>query len=173
MKYYILSTIERIKQYSGQLDAESILYNRSWEVLNEENSKEVFIFRPNNELLLSINGKVQRGRWELLPNRSLLIDINNETYLLRPQFVNNQYLSLQLSGNEGSLILIDEDVKEQLLLNTVQALEQHLLSIYQKEEEMPEEQPEDKEEHAGEYFMGCLIIVSVFVILGFLIITQS
>lgn len=142
MKYYILNSIDRIKQYSKLLDAEAILYNKSWEVLNEDSSKEIFIFRPSNELLLSINGRVQKGKWELLPNSYLLIDINKDTYLLKPQFVDNQYLSLQLSGSESSLILIDEYVKEQLLLNTAKAFEQHLLSTFQ--EKVQEEIRENK-----------------------------
>jgi len=172
MKYYILNSIERIKQYSKQLDAESILYNKSWEVLNEDNQKEIFIFRPNNDLLLSINGKVQKGKWELLPNRNLLIDINNETYLLKPQFVDNQYLSLQLSGNDNSLILIDEDVKEQLLLNTLQAFEQHLLTTFEeKTVGIETNTPKEGIEYVGDspVTKGC-IIPFVFVIIIALVI---
>ena len=61
MKYYLLNALARIKQYSQKLDAEAILYNKSWVIFNDTGDKEVFIFRPKNELLISLNGIVSKG----------------------------------------------------------------------------------------------------------------
>ena len=85
MKTYISNTIQRLKIYSKQLDAQSILYGKNWEVFNDTGEKEVFIFRPNSELLISRNGLVQKGKWELLSVNSLLIDVDCKSYLLNCQ----------------------------------------------------------------------------------------
>lgn len=66
MKTYILNELDRLKQYNKQLDAKAVLYNKNWEVFNEEGDKELLVFRPNNELLIVRKGIVQKSKWELL-----------------------------------------------------------------------------------------------------------
>lgn len=74
MKTYILNELDRLKQYNKQLDAKAVLYNKNWEVFNEEGDKELLVFRPNNELLIVRKGIVQKSKWELLSVSSILIE---------------------------------------------------------------------------------------------------
>ena len=67
MKTYIADIIPKLQRFSQKLDNLTLLTNQHWVVLDElESSKTVFIFRSNNELLISRNGKVEKAKWEYL-----------------------------------------------------------------------------------------------------------
>jgi len=74
MKTFIADIIPKIQRFSDKLDNLTLLRNQHWVLIdNIETEKKVYIFRPNNELLISKNGKVEKGKWEYLGNKSLLI----------------------------------------------------------------------------------------------------
>ena len=50
MKTYLLNAVQRLKNYSQKLDANAVLYDKSWEVFNETGDKELMIFRANKVL---------------------------------------------------------------------------------------------------------------------------
>ena len=134
MKTYISNTIQRLKRYSKQLDAQSILYGKNWEVFNDTGEKEVFIFRPNSELLISRNGLVQKGKWELLSITSMIIDIDNKSYLLNTAFADDKFLALQLDGTNGCIMLIESETSKQLFLDTINKVEKYLENKYINQE---------------------------------------
>ncbi len=85
MKYFVLDIIPKIQAFSKKLDELTLLTNQNWVSVNEINtSKTVFIFRTNNQLLISENGKIEKGAtWEYIGNNSLIIDRQNESYLFK------------------------------------------------------------------------------------------
>jgi hypothetical protein len=110
MKTYLAEIIPRIKRYSERLDNLTLLTNRHWVVINElQNSKFVYIFRDNNELIISQNGKVEKGKWEYLGNDSLLIESKNDTYLFRHGFFDSNILALKVDGSEEYAFLVNEN----------------------------------------------------------------
>ena len=146
MKYFLLNSIKRIKQYSQQLDAESVLSNKSWYVFSDTGEKIAFMFRSNAELLIIVNGKVSKGKWELLPNKTILIDIGSESYLYNSAFVENQFLALNLDGSNDCLIMIEEGLKNELALNSVDKIDNYLENKYiiQPELELKRKEEEEK-----------------------------
>lgn len=146
MKYFLLNSIKRIKQFSQQLDAESVLSNKSWYVFSDTGEKIVFMFRSNAELLIVVNGKVNKGKWELLPNKTLLIDMGSESYLYNSAFVENQLLALNLDGANDCLIMIEEGLKNELALNSVDKIDNYLENKYiiQPELELRKKEEEEK-----------------------------
>lgn len=145
MKYFLLNSIKRIKQYSQQLDAESVLSNKSWYVFSDTGEKIVFMFRSNAELLIVINGKVNKGKWELLPNKTLLIDMGSESYLYNSAFVENQLLALNLDGANDCLIMIEEGLKNELALNSVDKIDKYLEYKYIIQPEIEEKKKVEEE----------------------------
>ena len=129
MKTYILNGLDRLKQYSKQLDAKAVLYNKNWEIFNEKGEKEVLIFRSNNELLIVQNGIVQKSKWELLSANSILIENSNCNYLLKTAFANDNFLALQLDGTNEYMLLIEEEAKRRLILDTIANIENYLNTI--------------------------------------------
>lgn len=63
MKTYIAEIIPKLQRFNQKLDNLTLLTNQHWVVLDELGaSKTVFIFRSNNELLISRNGKVEKAK---------------------------------------------------------------------------------------------------------------
>jgi hypothetical protein len=109
MKTFIADIIPKIRQYSQKLDNLTLLTNQHWVVVDElKDSKYVYIFRSNNELLISQNGKVEKGKWEYLGNNSLLIDKKDESYLFRHGFFDDTVLALKIDGKDEYAFLVNE-----------------------------------------------------------------
>ena len=110
MKTYISDIIPRIKQFSKKIDNLTLLTNQHWVVLDEiSENKNVYIFRSNNELLISTNGKVEKAKWEYLGNDSLLIDKKEESYLFKHGFFDENILALKIDSKEEYVFLINEN----------------------------------------------------------------
>lgn len=139
MKTYLLNSIQNLASISKKLDAKAVLYNKNWEVFNDSGEKEVFIFRTNNELLISRTGIVQKGKWELLYNNTLLIEVDGILYLLNAAFVDNTFMALKLDGTNECMILIDSQLKQKLILESINAINSYLESINPKKNEVYEE----------------------------------
>lgn len=90
MKTFLLTSVKRLKNYSKTLDVEVILYNKSWMVFNETGDKELMIFRPNKELLISRKGIIQKGKWDLLDIANIIIDIGDRSYLFNASYVEDE-----------------------------------------------------------------------------------
>jgi|GEM_PF-1265798 len=110
MKTYLTDIIPKIKRYSEKLDNLTLLTNQHWVVLDElKNSKFVYIFRSNQDLLISQNGRIEKGKWEYLGNNSLLIDRKDESYLFRHGFFDKNILALKVDGKDEFAFLINEN----------------------------------------------------------------
>jgi len=109
MKTYLSNIIPQLQQYSQKLDNSSQLTNKHWVVIDEEsNIKTVYIFRLNNELLISSNGKVTKGKWEYVGNNSLLIDIGKESYLFKQGFYDETFIALKIDNANEFAFLVNE-----------------------------------------------------------------
>ncbi len=132
MKTYLADIIPKIKRYSEKLDNLTLLTNQHWVVIDElENSKFVFIFRSNFELLISQNGKVEKGKWEYLGNNSLLIEREDDRYLFRHGFFDANILALKVDGREEYAFLVNEN-KYGGDLNSIEKVLSFLESTYLK-----------------------------------------
>ena len=110
MQTFIADIIPKLQKFSQKLDDLTLLTNQHWVVLDElTKAKNVYIFRSNNELLISSNGKVEKGRWEYLGNNSLLIDRKDESFLFKHGFFDENVMALKIDGKEEYAILVNEN----------------------------------------------------------------
>lgn len=110
MKSFIADIIPKLQRFSNKLDNKSLLINQHWVVFDgKENSKNVYIFRAKNELLISHNGKVEKARWEYLGNNSLLIDKRNDSFLFKHGFFDEKILVLKTDSSNEYAFLINEN----------------------------------------------------------------
>jgi len=110
MKTYLSDLIPRIKRFSQELDNITLLTNQHWVVIDElSNSKYVYIFRSNSELLIAQDGKVEKGKWEYLGNNAILIERKEGSYLFRHGFFDENVLALKVDGKEEYAFLINEN----------------------------------------------------------------
>lgn len=130
MKTYFTDIIPKIQKYSKRLDDITLLINKHWVVLNEfDQSKVIYIFRSGNNLLISNNGLVEKGTWELLGNNSILIDIKEKSFLIKQAFVDENILALKIDNSVNFALLICED-KYEGNLNSLSSITQFLENSY-------------------------------------------
>lgn len=110
MRTFILDIIPKIKKYSEKLDKLTVLTNKHWVMIDDElKRKVVFIFREkNSQLLISDNGKIEKGNWEYLGHNSLLIDRSDGSYLFKHGFIDDYVLALKVDGKEEYALLVNE-----------------------------------------------------------------
>jgi hypothetical protein len=110
MKTYISDIIPKLQRFSRKLDDLTYLTNQHWVVVDDINNiKSVYIFRTNNQLLISNNGKVSKANWEYLGNNSILIDKNDESYLFKHGFLDENILALKVDSKNEYAFLINEN----------------------------------------------------------------
>lgn len=117
MRDYISTILPRIQQYSKQLNDEANFVEIPWAFLDEAGAKVTYIFRRNNELLVSRHGDVATGRWEYLPVvQSLLIEYQGSKRLYNQGFLDKAVMVLRKDGTEelfalgNSQIVADLDI---------------------------------------------------------------
>jgi hypothetical protein len=81
-----------------------------WVVIDEETDiKVVFIFREEgNQLLISSDGKIEKGTWEYLGNNSILIDRKDGSFLFKHGFIDDYILALKIDGKDEYALLVNE-----------------------------------------------------------------
>ncbi|GEO11559.1 hypothetical protein [Segetibacter aerophilus] len=110
MKTFIADIFPKLQQFSNKLDNLTLLTNQHWVSLdNILSNKTVYIFRTNNELLVSTNGKVEKAKWEYLGNQSLLIDKSNDSFLFKHGFFDENILALKVDSNEEYAVFVNEN----------------------------------------------------------------
>ena len=119
MKTYLFDTFNRYKRFSDKLDAKTILCNRSWWVFNDNGDKEIYIFQKDGTLIISIKGRVSYSTWKYISaNQSIIITSGDQSYMVKPAFVDSNILALQVDGTDEYAFLIDEDILKRLVFKT-------------------------------------------------------
>lgn len=132
MKTYIADIIPKIQKFSQKLDNLTRLTNQHWVSLGDiDQTKRVFIFRSNNELIISNNGIVERGSWEYLGNQTLLINTKEVSYLLKHGFFDENVIALKLDSTDSYAFFVNETkyIKE---LNNISDILKFLENKYLK-----------------------------------------
>lgn len=110
MKVYASSIIPRIRAFSQRLDDFAILTSHHWLVINEDESRSLYIFRKNKELIISNNGIVEYSAWDYLGHNKLIIKRNNTNYLFWHEFVDDHILVLRIYGRNEYAILFNDSL---------------------------------------------------------------
>lgn len=109
MQEFLTNIIPRILKYSSQLDRKELFIEKPWVFIDSSNINHEYMFMRDNKLIMSLNGAVKIGTWQLLPHNKLLIDRLDDKILLENMFVNDGLLILKKSGSsEMPFVLMDE-----------------------------------------------------------------
>jgi hypothetical protein len=138
MRTYLADIIPKIQRFSKKLDDLTRLTDQHWVSLDDiANAKRVFIFRPNNQLLISENGIVEKGSWDYLGNQSLLIENKNESLLLKHGFFDENVIALKLDSTDRYAFFINE-TKYHEDLNTIEDVIKFLKRKYSSADDASE-----------------------------------
>lgn len=131
MKTYIAEIIPKLERFSQKLDNLTLLTNQHWVVFDDNNvEKVIYIFRSNNQLLISRSGKVEKGTWELIGNNSILVDLVEDSYLFKHGFFDKNVLALKLDGKKEYVFLVNENRYAGGELNSYKKIIEFLSSNY-------------------------------------------
>lgn len=126
MKTYLLDTFNRYKRWSEQLDVNTILCDKAWEIFNDSGQKELYIFQRDGSLMITLAGKVSYGTWKYVPaNQSIVIESSGQGYMLHPVFMDEVILALQVDGTKEYAFMIDEKNKQSFAPKSLQALQNY------------------------------------------------
>lgn len=132
MKTYLLSFIDRLKRKDKELDAKAILCGRKWSVFNDSGSLEIYKFREDGKVLISINGEGQYYDWSFdAIDNSIEIQDKEKVYSLQTAFVDEYVFALQLQGTNDYAFLIDLNNSDKFSPKTYR----ELVSFYQAKED--------------------------------------
>ena len=96
MQTFIADLIPRLARVSQKLDNIALIVDQHWVVVDEVNrTKNVWIFRRNNELLISSDGQVEKAKWEFVGQNSLLVDRSTGSLLFRHGFLDDAVMALK------------------------------------------------------------------------------
>jgi hypothetical protein len=130
MLLYLADLFTRLAAHSEKLDNIALLTNQHWVSIDEiAQQKVVYIFRTNNELLISTNGNVQEARWEYLGNNSLLVRTKDSSLLLKHGFFDDSILALKRDSTDYFNIFVNEN-KHSGELNTPEKVARFLENRY-------------------------------------------
>ena len=83
MKTYLQEIVNRLSQFSEKLDNATLFIDKPWVLIDTESNYHKYIFKRNGQLIMSLNGQVQLGKWEYLTvAKSILIDRIKDKVLL-------------------------------------------------------------------------------------------
>lgn len=111
MENYIKSIIPNIKQFGMMLSQKEYFINKTWLLINDSSDLVQYTFKKNSELIISINGDVQKGKWELLSSTKILLESPTGSIQLENLFFNKDIIVLlKPSLIEELFVLINEEV---------------------------------------------------------------
>lgn len=115
MKSYILDIIPKIQRFSRKLDDNSSLIGQHWVLFDDslDETKTVFIFRPQNELIIAKNGIIEKSKWENIGNDSIVIETKENSVLLKHGFLDEKILALRRDSYNDYSIFINESKANQ------------------------------------------------------------
>jgi hypothetical protein len=109
MLTFFKDILPKISSYSKKLDEVTLLTNQHWVYVDKNGaSKVVYIFRSNSDLLISINGRVEKGKWTYLGNDYLLVENPNESLLYKHGFFDDTVLALKIDGTLDFAFFVNE-----------------------------------------------------------------
>lgn len=122
MKIYLQDIVNQLHQFSEKIDNISLFIDKPWVLIDSNSDYHKYIFKRNGELIMSLNGQVQIGKWEYLTSaKSILIDRIKDKILLNQAFLDSAVIILKIDGlNNGFFVLANEmlmpdlDVKNHL-----------------------------------------------------------
>ena len=129
MKIQLNKIVKNLKNYSKKLDNYAILTEQPWITKTEnDNERFVIIFRKNNELLISINGKVEKGKWDYIPSmNSLIVERKSGTTLYNQGFFDDSVMILKVDGTDDYQLFANENKIESTIEKLVQEIENKYL----------------------------------------------
>ncbi len=107
VKEYLTKISSDLSRYNQTLSKTSILIDKPWAIIDDNNEVQKLIFKKNHDLILSKNGKAEIGKWEYFPEaKSLLIDRGTDKIFCNEIFIDKGVIILKLDGTKNDFFAL-------------------------------------------------------------------
>lgn len=136
MNYLFKNRLNKIKKIGQKILSSNILSDTSWLLLDDSSDKIIYIFKSTqNEFLFSINGNIEKGRWEfIIDNDNLIIDFKGKSELYNISLIKDKFLLLQKDADDKNLILANYTKFKDQLKSTLLKLFKEIESSTKKKQ---------------------------------------
>lgn len=135
MKVFDCDFISNIRPNSLQIADPSNFAEISWVPLVEERPlvKTIYLFCLNGDAIVASNGKIKKGRWDILAGNSIFIEMedHSERNLLTYGFVDKTFLITSVNGSKDYAVFVCEQDYERGI-DTIGLAFKHLKEKYIK-----------------------------------------
>ena len=112
MKNLFRGLISTTKSLGEKLENYTLIIDKTWLWVNPSDSvvKTSYIFRgKNDELLISLNGRIDKGKWEYIKNSNcLLIELDGVAKLFQILYIREHYLVFQNDFDPTLFVFVNE-----------------------------------------------------------------
>jgi len=117
---YFKLILPRIQEFKISFDLKNIIVNQPFAFIDSNERKQNLIFKKNGELIVSTNGKVTMGKWELLTKaNSFILDINGEKLLYQIVIADIGIVVLKINRDDNDIfVLINENLIQSFDIET-------------------------------------------------------
>lgn len=121
----VSSNLTKAKKFTQKKISKSYLTGCSWLLVNNEEQNILYTFRTNDELLITINGIVQKGTYELIiDNNSILISKNEITEHYNIVNIEDDFLFINMVSSNEILMFGNQTKFKDLLKHEINTLAQ-------------------------------------------------
>ena len=111
MDAFLLDVLPEIKRNGPKFDDLTLLTNIRWiSIENNLKFKTIYIFKNNEDLLISTYGKVEKATWILHGNQSISIDKGGDRFLFTYSYLDQNILVLKIENSEEYLFFVNENM---------------------------------------------------------------
>jgi hypothetical protein len=109
---FINNIIPRLRRFARSVEIREALVDKIWEIFDDPENLHDYQFLRDQRLIMTYNGDVKFGQWEILPGRRLLIkrDNDNPINLLYDFSINGVVLMKKAGNNQAPFLLYDKNV---------------------------------------------------------------
>ena len=110
--YFINNIIPRLRRFAVNIEIKEALVDKIWEIFDDPENVHDYQFLRDKRLIMTHNGDVKIGRWEILPNNRLLIERGNDQPInLLYDFSTQGIVLMKKAGNNQiPFLLFDKNV---------------------------------------------------------------
>ena len=145
MNNYILHKFNKLHKLGQRVLSSNILSDTSWILVDQTDSKTVFIFKSNeNTLLLSRDGDITAGTWEfIVDSDNLILQLENKNEMYNISIIEDDFVLLQKDGSEDYTVLANLTKYKDQLKSTIINLIDDI--IKRREREIKERDKKERE----------------------------
>lgn len=108
LRNYLYNIVPNLEPFDYSLHHDNQFINQEWVLINGiEDGKAMYVFKPNNELVISENNEVTKTRWSFINSNFLSITTEDGIVLIKAYYKDKDVLVLNQKASEDYSFFIN------------------------------------------------------------------